>query len=70
MALASPDSARGLVLAVTTDATMRPEVSFRRPTRGAVVDETVRPDLPEVSFDWNPQMWGEAARRAVELVVD
>jgi hypothetical protein len=30
----------------------------------------VRPNLPEVSFDWDPQMWGGAARRAVELVVD
>jgi len=34
------------------------------------VDEVVRPDLPEVSFDWDPERWGEAAQRAVELVVD
>jgi aromatic-L-amino-acid decarboxylase len=34
------------------------------------VDEVVRPDLPEVSFDWDAEMWGKAARRAVELAVD
>jgi aromatic-L-amino-acid/L-tryptophan decarboxylase len=34
------------------------------------VDEVVQPDLPKVSFDWDPEMWGKAARRAVELVVD
>jgi len=34
------------------------------------VDEVVRPDLPEVSFDWDSEMWGRAARRAVELAVD
>ena len=34
------------------------------------MDEVVRPDLPEVSFDWDPERWGEAARRAVDLVVD
>jgi len=38
--------------------------------KGAVVDQVVQPDLPEVSFDWDPETWGKAARRAVELAVE
>ncbi len=33
--------------------------------RGTVVDEVVRPDLPEVNFDWDPEIWGKAARRNI-----
>ena len=28
------------------------------------------PDLPAVNFDWDPETWEKAARRAVELAVD
>ncbi len=53
---------------------VRPEASLchhlgDRP-RGTVVDEVVRPNLPEVNFDWDPEMWGQAARRAVQLAID
>jgi aromatic-L-amino-acid decarboxylase len=34
------------------------------------VDEVVLPDLPAVDFDWDPETWEKAARRAVELAVD
>ncbi len=37
---------------------------------GAVVDEVERPDLPEVNFDWDPETWEKAARRAVEAAID
>src|SRR6266540_3992071 len=45
--------------------------SFPGSTKGgAVVDEVVRPDLPAVDFDWDPDTWEKAAQRAVELAVD
>lgn len=34
------------------------------------MDELAQPDLPAVSFDWDPETWAKAARRAVELAVD
>jgi hypothetical protein len=30
----------------------------------------MRPDLPAVDFDWDPETWEKAAQRAVELAVD
>jgi hypothetical protein len=44
--------------------------SFRTTEGGAVVDKVMRPDLPAVDFDWDPETWEKAARRAVELAVD
>jgi aromatic-L-amino-acid decarboxylase len=34
------------------------------------VDEVMLPDLPAVSFDWDPETWEKAAQRAVQLAVD
>jgi hypothetical protein len=58
------------MLAVTSGAMMQARGVISKADEGSLVDEVMRPDLPEVSFDWDPERWGEAARRAVELVVD
>ncbi len=34
------------------------------------MDEVIAPDLPDVTFDWDPQTWERATKRAVELAVE
>ncbi len=34
------------------------------------MDEVMQPDLPDVTFDWDPETWGRATKRAVELAVE
>ncbi len=33
------------------------------------MDEVMQPDLPDVTFDWGPETWERATKRAVELAV-